>query len=340
MKKKELVITLLITLMSGIGFAQDNIFTQLKKYEGEEYKQFDIRYDKATDKLTIRDRFNDDSSPYTNSLVYIQENEFGKPMDFEIQKINGKNAPKTYFKSFGYTKYNHYAEPSIIGNTSKLAKTYVAVDGIIFEMEDAKDDLSSYGNDYALGTAYIPMSIVNKKSEAKAGKKKKGNFFNKMKSKLGNLLVVKAPEPLASLKTATEFRNYISTYLKSMKEKQANSPLSAKDKKDEQSMKLAADKVDKDIKNKNAEYWRKKAEEERKNGPSKGNEYYYVKNNTNNSIRVGPDSGSMFLLYKGSTYKVYCDKPVYRKVLEGSTWKNGAMISSGKNVCGKTIDIN
>lgn len=340
---KNTLVILLASFCSMLSFGQSNIFEQLEKHQGEQYKKFRINYSPSEKRLKFDDRFSND--PYNKVVIFIQRNNAGRPMNLEIQNVSSSNSPSKYSPTFRHTVYDHYTQPSFIGSSLNGKDTYVTVDGILFEIKKANANMTSYGDRGGYGFAYVPMSIAKNKAGDEKGKnpKKKLSFKEKMKAKLNKLSLdnlIGRPSVFKELNSREAFETYINSYLKSMKAKQAKFPLTAQDKKEIAAMKSGAEMEKANINKANKDYWNSEEGQRvlaKGNNNKKGNKYY-VKNTGANTIEVG-GNGYTYSISPGSTKEFICDKAIFYKVKEGSSWKTGSQISDGKNVCGKTLTI-
>lgn len=340
---KNTLVILIAVFSSILSFGQDNIFEQLEQYQGEKYRKFRINYSPSEKRLKFDDRFSND--PYKKVVIFIQKNNAGRPMNLEIQKVSSANSPSKYSPTFRHTVYDHYTQPSFIGSKLNGKDTYVTVDGILFEIKKANADMSSYGDSGGYGFAYVPMSITKNKAGGEKGKtsKKKLSFKEKMKAKLNKLSLdglIGRPSVFKELDSREAFEAYINSYLESMKEKQAKFPLTEQDKKEIAAMKSGAEMEKANIDKVNKDYWNSEEGQRvlaKGNNNKKGNKYY-VKNTGTNTIKVG-GNGYSYNISPGATKEFICDKAIFYKVKVGSSWNNGSQISDGKNVCGKTLNI-
>lgn len=340
MKKLTTTIILLLTIM--ISYSQQNLFEQLAKYEGEEFLSYKISSPDDNIQFELREDV---------YLMKTLKNIYGSKTLVSLKnKTNGDEHLRNY--PIGKLLINHTSEPSFIKSSDKGTRyVYCVIEGVLYYGYANRDDFS----DAKLSVAFVPKSLASKtkeekpKEKAETGtekkkKKKFGAFLNDIKNTVNSSLSstgANIPLVLKEYKTIKELKAKAVEYMASMKTKQA-APLSAQAKKDMQYQTFRIDSFNAFISGELDEFWQS-AEGQRQiklmDEPEAKSSKFTLKNNSGSGIDVVNHLGSSQHINNGSSYKFSCGNPVYYGVLSGGTWRKSAQITSGKGICGTTINL-
>lgn len=327
---KKTVTLILLTLFTLGSYAQKNLFENLNPFEGQEFKVFHIKYN------SIEERFYIQESDYEkNVIINIAKNGANKPVGLNFLDAASKSEKEIISYKANHSKLDHYTQPAYAYTDLNGKDTYLMIGDIFFAIEYASEDMSEYGDRSGYGKAYVPLSVLNKKTEKTEGeteKKKvsfKDKFKNLMETPIGGTPL---PEALKQIKSREEFEAKINNYLAEMRKKQAANPYTAQDKKEMAAMDKEAADIKAGIQKANNDYWQS---EEGQRVLGNGSNMYTVKNTTGKPVSILEENGTSHYLMSNDSYKIFCDQPVYLKSDSGSK----TLISSGKNVCGQTISF-
>lgn len=216
--KKIILILLLILAYTSLN-AQNNLFEELKKYEGQKYKVYQLEV--SDGKLFFEDQ------EYWTNLKTVKD-KYGNGIGVSMQHGEKYNSFKDWEFNPRYDRIDNYKEPAYCG-TIKGGRALVMIDGILLKLKDAKENLNRYSIGYSY--VYVPKSIIE--SSEKTKKKKKGKFkaFLKNVAKEAVSGVPPAPAYLKSIETQDLLKAKVKDYITAMHKKQKANPLNAQDKK-------------------------------------------------------------------------------------------------------------
>lgn len=350
-------------LLTIAAFAQENLFEAMIEFDGQEFKPFMIR--DGADGFSIQPH-----TGYWETVKFdVVKNKYGKGVGLTKFDIKLGTYSTNYHKHTDIV--DHYSQPAKIRiSQSVFFESFVMVDGLLFELRESNTTLTRY--DLNGSFVWVPVKTIEgdkeAKEAAKAAKKKEAEFEDeaknpkkdKKKKKFGSFMkdladkakdVVEAsmgaaiPTALKGFKSSDDIKNKVNTYLAAMKKKQG--PYSAQEKIEVAHMKQILIDDNADIKKVNDAYWASPAGQEtiRRMGnsgsSSSSSSTFTIKNNTDRLVSVIYNGYSKDI-HKGSSVDWDCGTPVHYKVLQSgtsSTYVAGGLISSGKGVCGKTVNI-
>lgn len=224
MKKLNLLFCLLLTAI-GVN-AQSNLFEELAKYDGQEFKAFYIGGHRDVEggyKFEEREGW---------LKAKVHKDKYGKEIGVSMEAAEGGQRYLTFEWNPRYDRIDHYTQPAFVRSTNGSKDAVLMIDGLFFDFSYTSEDLGKYDPDYV----YVPRSIIEKPKEEEATAedgKKKGKFKAFMKD-VGKAAIgkstVKVPHFLLSIDTEEKLKSIVTSYLEGMRTKQAT-PLTAEEEK-------------------------------------------------------------------------------------------------------------
>lgn len=320
---KKITTLLLMTAITVFSFAQQNLFESLAEYNGVTFTKYRHYESDGVHKI---------SDPSTKAKVNILNNEFGKPIAFELEKTDGSGLKFEY--NYKFDKTDHYTEPAFLWSYRNLKDAFMMVEGYLFQFDYAAEDLSKYG--------FVAVWIPETAKEGAEEGSKKGGFKAKLAGALGGGL----PDPKVKELLDMDITQMLEDYLSDMKTKQQNTKYTAQELNEIAAMELAIENDDARIKAANNEYWAsdegqaKIKEWNKKSGSSSSSsmEKYTVVNTGSSSVKLRVN-GDARTLNPGDTWELHCGTELFYSQKGENGVEIGKLITDGKSSCGGNFNL-